>query len=210
MKRNFFFYTSLALLLLSLVGFSDNLIYDIGQKSNSDPKFIIHGLFFLAWFVILVVQSGYIRKENIKVHMAVGITGMLVGLGVILSTFYVFVAIYKGWSVMPFYVKANRFFTTSFAILLLLAYVKRKNSVQHKRYLYIGTLYVLGPILDRVAGKIMNVDELLPVVIFELIIWNALFISLFVYDWHTLRKVHVISWVGFIWFYTVWLLSILV
>lgn len=49
-----------------------------------------------------------------------------------------------------------------FCILILLAYVKQKNSVQHKRYLYIGTLDMLGPILDRVAGKIMNVDELLP------------------------------------------------
>jgi len=209
MKRNFFFYASLAMLLLSLVGFSDNLIYDVGQESNSDPKFIIHGLFFLAWFIILVVQSGCIRSGNIKVHMTLGITGMLIGLGVILSTFYVFVVIYNGWSEMAFYVKANRIFTTSFALLILQAYMNRKNSAQHKRYLYIGTLYVLGPVLDRVAGKIMNVDELLPVVVFELIIWNTLFISLFVYDWGTLKKIHVISWGGFIWFYSVWLLSVL-
>jgi hypothetical protein len=111
---------------------------------------------------------------------------------------------------MEFFVKANRVFTTSFAVLILLAYLKRKNSVEHKRYLYMGTLYVLGPVLDRVAGKIMSVDELLLVVIFELIIWNSLFISLFVYDWLTLKKVHPISWVGFIWFYVVWLLSTLV
>jgi len=144
MKKNFFFYASLAMLVLSLVGFSDNLIFDVGQKSNSDPKFIIHGLFFLAWFVILVIQSGYIRKANIKAHKTLGIIGMFIGLGVILSTFYVFVVIYQGWSEMEFFVKANRFFTTSFAILILLAYVKRKDSVQHKRYLYIGTLYCVG------------------------------------------------------------------
>jgi hypothetical protein len=207
MKKNFFLMTSISMLVLSLIAFSDNLFYDVGQKSNHDPKFIIHGLFFLAWFVILVIQSGYIRKSNKKAHMALGITGMFIALGVILSTFYVFVVVYKGWSVMEFYVKANRFFTISFALLVLLAYLNRENGVLHKRYLYIGTLYVLGPILDRVAGK-LNVESLVSIEVFEAIIWNTLFISLFIYDRLTLKKIHIISWVGFIWFYVVWILAI--
>jgi hypothetical protein len=104
-------------------------------------------------------------------------------------------------------VKANRFFTISFALLVLLAYLNRKNGVLHKRYLYIGTLYVLGPILDRVAGK-LNVESLVSIEVFEAIIWNTLFVSLFIYDRLTLKKVHIISWVGFIWFYVVWILAI--
>lgn len=207
MRKNFFFWTSLFLLFLSVFAFSDNLFYDVGQKSNSDPKFIIHGLFFLAWFIILVIQTGYIRKRNYKAHRTLGITGMLIGLGVIISTFYVFVAVYKGWSVMPYFVKANRFFTTSFAILILLAYLNRKHGIKHKRYIYIGTLYVLGPVLDRVAGKLM-IDTDLGFILFEAIIWNTLFIALFIYDWHTLKKIHPVSWIGYIWFYVVWLLSV--
>lgn len=208
MRKNFFFWTSLSLLFLSLFAFSDNLIYDTGQKSNSDPKFIIHGLFFLAWFIILVIQTGYIRKGNYKAHRSLGIAGMLIGLGVIISTFYVFVVIYEGWSVMPFQVKANRIFTTSFAILILLAYLNRNNGVKHKRYIYVGTLYVLGPVLDRVVGKVMSLKSLTGPVIFETIVWNILFISLFVYDWRTLGKIHPISWISFIWFYVVWILSV--
>lgn len=206
MRKNYFFVTSLLLLFLSLFAFSDNLFYDVKQESNSDPKFIIHGLFFLAWFILLVIQTGYIRRGNYKAHRALGVTGMLVGLGVIISTFYVFVAVYKGWDVMPGYVKANRFFTTSFAVLLLLAYINRKNGIKHKRYIYVGTLYVLGPVLDRVAGKlgVVNVSSFM---IFEAVVWNSLFISLFVYDWRTLRKIHPISWIGFIWFYLVWIAS---
>lgn len=208
MQKNYFFWASLFLLFLSVFAFSDNLFYDVKQESNSDPKFIIHGLFFLAWFIILVIQTGYIRKGNYKAHRALGIAGMLIGLGVIVSTFYVFVAIYEGWSVMPFQVKANRIFTVSFAILILLAYLNRKNGVKHKRYIYVGTLYVLGPVLDRVVGKLMRIDSLTGPVIVETIIWNVLFISLFVYDWRTLKKIHPISWVGCIWFYVVWVLSL--
>ena len=207
MRKNYFFWTSLFLLFLSVFAFSDNLFYDVKQESNSDPKFIIHGLFFLAWFIILVIQTGYIRKGNYKAHRALGIAGMLIGLGVIISTFYVFVAVYKGWTVMPFFVKANRLFTTSFAILILLAYLNRKHGIKHKRYIYVGTLYVLGPVLDRVAGKLMiNTDA--GTIVFNTIIWNVLFISLFVYDWRTLKKIHPISWVGCIWFYVVWVLSL--
>mgnify|MGYP006185258279 FL=1 len=207
MRKNYFFWTSLFLLFLSVFAFSDNLFYDVKQESNSDPKFIIHGLFFLAWFIILVIQTGYIRKGNYKAHRTLGITGMLIGLGVIISTFYVFVAVYKGWTVMPFFVKANRFLTASFAILILLAYLNRKYGIKHKRYIYVGTLYVLGPVLDRVAGKLMiNTDA--GTIVFNTIIWNVLFISLFVYDWRTLKKIHPISWVGCIWFYVVWVLSL--
>lgn len=156
---------------------------------------------------MLVIQTGFIRKGNYKAHIALGIIGMFIALGVILSTFYVFVVGYKGLSVMEFYVKANRLFTLSFAVLVLLTFLNRKNGVLHKRYLYVGTLYVLGPILDRVAGK-LNVESLLSIEMFEAIIWNALFLSLFIYDWLTLRKIHIISWVGFIWFYIVWILAI--
>ena len=208
MRKNYFFWTSLFLLFLSVFAFSDNLFYDVKQESNSDPKFIIHGLFFLAWFIILVIQTGYIRKGNYKAHRTLGITGMLIGLGVIISTFYVFVAVYKGWTIMPFFVKANRFLTASFAILILLAYLNRKHGVKHKRYIYVGTLYVLGPVLDRVVGKLMRIDSLTGPVIVEAIIWNVLFISLFVYDWRTLKKIHPISWVGCIWFYVVWVVSL--
>lgn len=204
MRKNYFFWASLFLLFLSVFAFSDNLFYDVKQESNSDPKFIIHGLFFLAWFIILVIQTGYIRKGNYKAHRTLGVAGMLIGLGVIISTFYVFVAIYEGWSVMPFQVKANRIFTTTFAFLVLLAYVNRKNGVRHKRYIYVGSLYVLGPVLDRVVGKLTLIDTFTGAVIFEAIIWNILFISLFIYDWQTLRKILPISWLGFIWFYVIW------
>jgi hypothetical protein len=200
--RNYFLWASIYLLILSLAGFSDNLFFDVGQESNSDPKFIVHGLFFLAWFILLVVQSWHISKKNYKAHIALGSIGMLIALGVVLSTFYVFVAVYKGWSVMPFHVKANRFFTTSFALLVLLAYVYRKEAVKHKRLLFMGTLYVMGPVLDRVGSK-LGLESLIGFVVFELIIWNGLFISLFIYDWLTLKRIHAISWVGCVWFYVV-------
>ena len=205
--KNYFLIANSFLLVLSLIAFSDNLFYDIHQKSNSDPKFIIHGLFFLAWFIILVIQSAYVNKGDIKTHMRLGKIGMLIGLGVVLSTFYVFAAVYKGWSVMPLFVKSNRILTIIFAVFLLLAYLKRKNSIQHKRCLFMGTLYVLQPILDRAVGKTYGYEGYFSGELVMMVIWNAFFISLFVYDWTTLKKIHPITWGGVLLFYSIWLVS---
>lgn len=45
------------LLALSLVAFSDNLFTDIGQPSNREPRFLIHGFFALVWFTLLAAQQ---------------------------------------------------------------------------------------------------------------------------------------------------------
>ena len=105
-----------------------------------------------------------------------------------------------------FFVKENRFVTTSFAILILLTYLNRKHSVKHKRSIYVGTLYVLGPVLDRVAGKLM-IDTLAGTVIFETIIWNTLFLSFFFNDRQTVEENTPDQLGGCIWFYMVWVLS---
>ncbi len=132
---------------------------------------------------------------------------MLIALGVILSTFYVFYAEFEGWEVMPNFVKADRVFTVTFAILVYLAYQYRKNAGFHKRYIFVGTFYVLGPIIGRVADKLGATNDT-NYLLFESVIWNGLFLSLLTYDWQTIKKLHPISWLGFIWFYVIWLLSI--
>jgi len=206
MRKYYFQIASILLLVLSFIAFSDNLITDVGQKSNSDPKFIIHGLIMFAWFIIFAIQANFMRKGNYAAHIKWGIAGMITAIGVFLSTVYVFVAVYKGWDSMPFFAKANRIFMLSFAVLVALGYINRQNGEQHKRLIYMATLLILEPILSRVTGNlhIENVEA------FIAIVWNGLFISLFVYDWITLRKIHKISWMGFVWFYIVWGISILI
>lgn len=206
MKKYYFQTVSILLLFLSLIAFSDNLITDVRQESNSDPKFIVHGLIMFAWFILLVIQANFIRKGDYKAHMKWGKAGMICAVGVFLSTVYVFVAVYESWEAMPYLVKANRFFMLSFAVLIALAYRYRKNGVKHKRLILLASILILEPILSRVSGR-LHIDHW---ELFIVLVWNSLFISLFVYDWLTLKKIHPISWVGFLWFYFVWAISVLV
>lgn len=206
MRTYYFQITSIFLLILSIIAFSDNLITDVGQKSNSDPKFIIHGLTMFSWFIIFVAQANFIRKGDYKAHMRWGITGFVIAILVVVSTVYIINDVYTGgWHTLKYFEKAILFFIPSFAVLVLLGYLTRKNGNRHKRFVYMGTLLILEPILDRVATNLHIENSAL----FIILIWNGLFISLFVYDWVTLDKIHKISWMGLVWFYVVWAILLL-
>ena len=211
MKKYYFLITSVLMLLLSFVGFSDNLITDTGQKSNSDPKFIIHGLFCFAWFITLVIQTNFIRKENYKAHIRLGTAGMFAAIGVFLTTIYVFVVVYKGWNAMPPQAKINRFFMPTYALLIWLGYKNRNKPVMHKRLIFVATFYMLGPILDRALDHIFP-DKLISNTVgwgpFIIGIWSLFFISLFIYDWIVLKKIHPVTYLGLIWFCIVWTLAL--
>lgn len=68
MRKYYFSVVSILILLLSLLAFSDNLITDVGQESNHDSKFVIHGLILFVWMFIFVIQTNLIGKENVEAH----------------------------------------------------------------------------------------------------------------------------------------------
>lgn len=145
----YFSIVSVLLLVLSVVAFSDNLFTDIGQPSNSDPKFVIHGLFGLAWYVLLATQSNLVRVRNLRLHRRLGVATFVVAVGVTLSTLYIFIVLWNGWSNMAAEVRANRLFLPGFAVFLTLAWLRRRQPDWHKRLVLAGTLFMLGPVLAR-------------------------------------------------------------
>jgi uncharacterized membrane protein len=171
MRTWYFPVVSVLLLVLSVIAFSDNLFTDVGQPSNSDPKFIIHGLFCLAWFTTFVAQSLFIRRRSVAAHKRLGMWALAIGAGVALSTFYIFVVTYQGWDQLAVFARPNRFFMVSYAVLLVWAYRQRANASVHKRLMYLATLYMLGPVLDRAASHFGAT----PMVFTPLVYWSTFF-----------------------------------
>lgn len=204
MKKYYFPVISSLLLIFSIVAFSDNLFTDIGQKSNSDPKFIIHGLFMFAWFGTFAAQSYFILRKKYKSHLGWGKIGFVLSIGVFLSTLYVFIVVFKGWSSMEPFVRANRLLMLSFATFILLAYLQRRNAIRHKRFVFWAIALPIEPIMGRVSD-ILQVENW---VLFYILGWHILFASFFLYDRLTLKKIHPISWIGLGWFYVAWSISL--
>lgn len=218
--RSYFSTVSILLLILSIVAFSDNLFTDVGQPSNRDPKFIVHGLFGLAWYVLLATQANLVRVRNLRLHMKLGVATFIVAIGVTLSTLYVFVVLWKGWANMEPEVRANRLLLLGYALCLILAWQRRRQSDRHKRLIFVGTFLMLGPVLDRIYDPLImswakplfgalytsQVDEA-AFLVFRWGSWIGFFLSLALYDWRTRRAIHGVTSAGCAWFAIVVLLS---
>jgi hypothetical protein len=215
----YFGVTTTILLILSLVAFSDNLVFDIGQPSNSDPKFIVHGLFGLAWYLLLALQANLVRVRNVRLHRRLGVATFLVGVGVTLSTLWVFIAVWKGWAHMSAEARANRLLLPGFALALLLAWRWRARPDWHKRLILAGTFLMLGPVLARCYDPLIvswmepiapvftaRVDEV-GFLTFFIGLWVGAFASLARYDWISLRRVHPVTLAGVGWLMISWLVA---
>lgn len=202
---------TLLLLALTLVAFGDNLLTDIDQPSNADPKMVIHGLFLLAWMVLLVVQATFARTGRLRRHRQWGRVGYWVGAGAVLSTLYLFVAVWRGWATLTPEVLANRIMLPSFALCVAAGLVMRDRPEWHKRLIYTGTLLLLSPIISRTFDPLIvpflppmapGEDEPLFLVYFALL-WTAFFVALMAYDWLKDRRLHPVSLAALVWLYAV-------
>ena len=70
--HTYFVWVAGFLFALTLWSFSDNLVWNVGQPSNSDPKFIVHGLFSLGWMAVLFTQAFLINPRSVSLHRQVG------------------------------------------------------------------------------------------------------------------------------------------
>lgn len=201
-RRWYFPAVSILLLALTLVGFRDNLITDVGQPSNSDPKFIIHGLLCGAWMILLVTQSLLINNGNVALHRKIGLAAMAVAIGVTLSTLWVFVAVWKGWAAMSPEVKANRLFLPSYAVFVILAFRNRRRPDWHKRLIQAATFFMLAPVLGRVYDPLI-VDPFMTQLSEAQIeaaflpwlfsVWAGFLLSMVFYDAIVMRRIHVVT-----------------
>lgn len=212
MKRYYFSAAFATLLALSLIAFGDNLVTDVSQPSNSDPKMIVHGLFSLAWVVLLTLQANLIRAGNLLLHRKFGTAAFVAAAGLALSTAYLFIDVWKGWSAMAPHVQANRILLASFALWIFLAYKNRHRPDLHKRLVFTGTLFLLEPVLSRCFDPIVlpflpSQPEAQSFSIFLgylVVTWSAFFLSLFAYDRIVSNRVHPVSWVSYAWLLAVY------
>jgi hypothetical protein len=157
--------------------------------------------------------------RNVKLHKKLGIATFIVAIGVTLSTLYIFIVLWKGWDHMTAEVRANRLFLPGYAICLLFAWLRRRQPDWHKRLIFTGTFFMLGPVLSRAYDPLIVswMEPLFPVFtarvdqvgfqVFHWGIWIGFFLSLALYDWKTLRRIHFVTISGFAWFLLTWLLS---
>ena len=157
MRKNFYFIMSIIYWLFMVIGFSDNWLYDTNQASNYIPKFIVHAFFAFSWFSLLVVQTGLIRKNNLKTHQRIGIIGVIIFTGMIFSTGYLYLTRYLELGYMAPLSKMV-FSQYLFAIVLvIIGFINRKsNALTHKTNITFGSFLLMQPAIDRAVGHLFD------------------------------------------------------
>jgi len=157
MKRNFYFVMSFVFWLLMVIGFSDNWLFDVGQESNSDPKFLIHAFFASSWFTLLVVQTGLVRRKRMTIHMALGVAGMVVYAGFFVATSYIYLTrlIHEGTPGSLATLNIALFMFATFLIVSAFL-IRNRDSERHKTNIIIGTFMLMEPGISRSIGHLFG------------------------------------------------------
>jgi hypothetical protein len=218
MGNRYFQVMAVVLLALTLVAFSDNLLTDVGQSSNRDPKFIVHGVFCLAWMIVFAVQTLLIRRRNLALHRRVGSWAKWVAIGTAASTLFLFWAVWKGWAATAGEARLNRLYLPAFALFVWLGYRNRQRPDWHRRCLLVATLFMMGPVLARdydrllvdpfLAGRLSEawIDAAFMPTYFA--VWSCLFLSLGLFDWRESRHLHPVTGWAHAWFGLSWVVAL--
>ena len=148
-------YAFIALLIISLLGFSQTYFIEFPSFKRFTTAHHFHGLMALLWILLLIVQPFLIRAKKYELHRQVGKLGYVIMPLLIISLFFVAKATYvknlatksevEALSVLP----NGTIEIFAFSILFFLAMKYKKNTPYHLRFMASTGLMMLGPGLGR-------------------------------------------------------------
>jgi hypothetical protein len=152
-EERFFMKAALAMAAVVVAGFSLNAA--MGRSSFSAPASVhVHGLLFMGWMVLYVVQNGLVATGNVAVHRRLGWLSAVWIPAMIAAALYVIVAMLRRGAV-PFFFTPLYFLSfdtmtlVSFAALSGAAIRLRRRTDWHRRLMFCGMAALTGPGFGR-------------------------------------------------------------
>ena len=204
----FFLIVSLLLLAIVFVGFAPTFYLrgaiDVSHLPGLDiPAHVVaHGLFMTAWFVVFALQTVLVARGNTARHRSVGVGGVVIAIGVVLTATAVavqFPARAPAGGFAPgetvFIAVANTFIIPIFAGLFAAAIYFRRRSEIHKRLMLFASLSMMAPAVttSRVFGALLQ--PIAPIDLFMMLAIGVL-LALIVHDVRRERRVAAPTYVG--------------
>lgn len=194
-RPSYFLVFSLIGLFAAFAGFAKTFFLPMAAGSFTAPVSIhIHGAFAFAWIILFVIQTSLIHAGKYNLHALLGITGVLIAIGVTLSLiptgfFIVERALAKGegqsaYSGMVGVITSGLLFLA----LVIAGLVNRKRSDYHKRYMLLATIVVLWPAWFRFRHFFPAVPR--PDIWFALVLADSLILVAWVWEKIKYGRIH--------------------
>jgi len=172
-----------------VVAFGFNALINMDDLPPISPVVIVHGIFMIAWYTLVVVQTRLIIRGNHNVHIILGKSSIALALGMVISGIMMTLDSYTRSNSVDI-VTVNLFITINFIILYTLALYRRRHSDQHKRLMLFASIAMILPALGRIT-QAASINDFL-----ALPMWLILMIAPVLYDLKTLKKVHQATYLG--------------
>jgi hypothetical protein len=194
-ERNFFGAAATVILVSVFFGFARSFylkpVFFPDFPAPPETIFVLHGLVFSAWVVLLIVQTRLIAYGKTRLHRTLGAFGA--GLAVAMVVLGVLAALtaarrpggFIGIPIPPLQFLAVPMFAIAlFALFVLLAIVLRRKPAAHKRLMLIGSFQMVTPAVARWPG----VAPFGPPAFFG--ITDLFLIALVIFDLRTRQRLH--------------------
>jgi hypothetical protein len=187
------------MLVVTFVGFARSFFLRPlfpGHPAPTEPIFIVHGVVFAAWCVLLVVQATLVATGRTALHRTLGAAGVvLAGAMVVLGAAGALVAAsrptgFVGVPVPPLQFLIQPFTDLSlFAMFVSLAFLRRRHAQEHKRWMVLATVNLMGAAIARWPGLVP-----VPLVFYGLT--NLFIVALAVWDFRSRGSLHPVTVAG--------------
>jgi hypothetical protein len=195
----FFLWAALTCLLLAFGGFSHTYFAPMAAGTLREVSFAvhIHGFLFFGWTILFVLQVALIAKDRKSTHRSLGLIGIslataMVIFGVLVSLLsnakrfdsgaidFAYVGLLSGTGAM-----------IAFGAMFALAIRNVRRPDCHKRFMLLATTAILGAATARLWGPFFEFQQV------PMWLWRTTqdlpILALFIYDWRTLGKPHVVT-----------------
>jgi hypothetical protein len=201
-ERMFFTGTAVVMAVVVFTGFARTFFlrpWFPEVAAPPEPIFLVHGLVFSAWMVLLVVQTALIATDRRAVHRSLGVFGAVLAVAVVaLGVSGALVAAERPGGFMNVPVPALQFLIvplldmTIFGTCVTLAVAWRNYPQTHKRLMLLGTVSMLTAAFARFPLEIAFNNVLVAFILTDLFI-----IALAVWDVRSRGRLHAVTlWAG--------------
>jgi uncharacterized membrane protein YozB (DUF420 family) len=201
-ERRFYTGIAIAMALAAYIGFARSFFlrpFFPEWPAPTEPIFVVHGVFFSAWCVLLVVQATLIGVRRVDVHRRLGLFGAVLAVGMlVLGLWGALVAANRptGFNLVPVpplqFLVIPLFDLILFATFVTIALKRRADAQAHKRLMVLATTSLLAAAFARwpFVWKIGN-----PFVYFGLA--DLFIVALAVWDFRSRGSLHPVTlWGG--------------
>ncbi|WND02657.1 hypothetical protein QGN29_13980 [Temperatibacter marinus] len=182
-------------ILLILIGFVPTVFEKYSTDFEFSSALIVHSVCWTLWYILFVIQAGFIGSKNYVMHKKIGILSLLlVGLMAISMLLVIPESYARGVpDFIPF--TAHHFImlpildATLMPLFFFMAYLTRKQADVHKHFMLMTCIVLLDPAVGRI-GNLLDFPPL------GLLLHFGLLALVCLYDRRQDEKIHWVTKLG--------------